>query len=65
MRMTHRSTSASTAEVAEPVAARAQRCSCSSPTGVQSRRTRRGHVGISYGRSTVSRPQHQRSGGLY
>ena len=24
-----------------------------------------GHVGISYRRSTVSRPQHQRSGGLY
>jgi len=34
MRMTHRPTSASTAESAEPVAARAQRCSCRSPMGV-------------------------------
>jgi len=32
MRMTHRPSSASTAEAAEPVAAGAQRCSCRRPT---------------------------------
>ena len=34
MRMAHRPTGASTAESAEPVAARARRCGCHSPKGV-------------------------------